>query len=48
MNVVINEKDTLALIYWYNQELQGKPLIASGSVLKYRDQQEKRNQSGFF
>ncbi|AXY76274.1 gamma-glutamylcyclotransferase [Paraflavitalea soli] len=48
VNVVINEKDTLAWIYWYNQDVLGKPLIASGSVLEYRDQQEKKNQSGFF
>lgn len=48
VNVVINDRDTLAWIYWYNQDILGKPLIVSGSVLEYRDQQEKKNQSGFF
>jgi len=48
VNVVINDRDTLAWIYWYNQDINGKPWIASGSVLEYRDNQEKKNQSGFF
>jgi gamma-glutamylcyclotransferase (GGCT)/AIG2-like uncharacterized protein YtfP len=36
-NVYINEKDTIAWIYWYNQDVTGRPLIASGSVLEYKD-----------
>ncbi|WP_315818358.1 gamma-glutamylcyclotransferase family protein [Paraflavitalea speifideaquila] len=47
VNVVINDQEVLAWIYWYNQEITDKPVISSGSVLQYRDQQEKRNQ-GFF
>jgi gamma-glutamylcyclotransferase (GGCT)/AIG2-like uncharacterized protein YtfP len=48
VNVVINDKEALAWIYWYNQEITDKPVISSGSVLQYRDQQERKNQSGFF
>lgn len=48
VTVTINEKDTIAWIYWYNREVTGRPWIASGSVLEYRDQQQKKNQSGFF
>lgn len=48
VNVVINEKDTLAWIYWYNRDVGDKPPIASGSVLQYRDEQQRKSQSGFF
>ena len=48
VNVVINEKDTLAWIYWYNQDVANKPFIASGSVLEYRERKESNGQSGFF
>lgn len=48
VTVTVNEKDTVAWIYWYNQDVNGKPFIASGSVLEYRDQQQNRGQAGFF
>jgi gamma-glutamylcyclotransferase (GGCT)/AIG2-like uncharacterized protein YtfP len=38
VNIFINDsdKDTIAWIYWYNQDVTGKPVIASGSVLEYK------------
>ena len=33
--VYINHQSTTAWIYWYNNEITGKPLIASGDVLEY-------------
>jgi gamma-glutamylcyclotransferase (GGCT)/AIG2-like uncharacterized protein YtfP len=47
VSVFINEKDTIAWIYWYNQDVTGKPVIASGSVLEYKESGHK-NQSGFY
>lgn len=47
VNVVIDDRDMLAWIYWYNRDINDKPAIVSGSVLQYRDDQQKR-QSGFF
>lgn len=48
VNVVVNDKDTLAWIYWYNRDVAGKPFIASGNVLEYRDRKESGKGSGFF
>jgi gamma-glutamylcyclotransferase (GGCT)/AIG2-like uncharacterized protein YtfP len=47
VSVFINEKDTIAWIYWYNQDITGRPVIASGSVLEYKESGHK-NQSGFY
>ncbi len=33
--VHINDKTTDAWIYWYNGDVSGKPLIASGDILEY-------------
>lgn len=33
--VYINDTTTHAWIYWYNNDVTGKPLIASGDVLEY-------------
>jgi gamma-glutamylcyclotransferase (GGCT)/AIG2-like uncharacterized protein YtfP len=33
--VYINDSSTTAWIYWYNGDINGKPLILSGDMLKY-------------
>ncbi len=33
--VFINDHNTSAWIYWYNQPVEGRPLIKSGDVLEY-------------
>ena len=38
--VYINDKITYAWIYWYNGDVSGRPLIASGDLLEYL--QEKK------
>lgn len=48
-NILINDKTVVAWIYWYNQDVTGKPYIASGSVLEYRDQQNKaKGSNGYY
>jgi len=36
-----NNATTLAWVYWYNDSVEGKPLITSGDVLEYFKQQNK-------
>ena len=36
--VYLNNQVTHAWIYWYNGDVQGKPLIASGDLLQYLQQ----------
>jgi gamma-glutamylcyclotransferase (GGCT)/AIG2-like uncharacterized protein YtfP len=36
--VYLNDQVTHAWIYWYNGDVQGKPLIASGDLLQYLQQ----------
>lgn len=38
--VYINDRVTNAWIYWYNNDVSGKPLIASGDVLEYLQQKK--------
>jgi gamma-glutamylcyclotransferase (GGCT)/AIG2-like uncharacterized protein YtfP len=38
--VYINDQTTDAWIYWYNQDVSGKQLIASGDVLEYLQQKK--------
>ena len=38
--VYINDQTTTAWIYWYNNDVEGKPLIASGDVLEYLQQKK--------
>ena len=38
--VYINNQTTSAWIYWYNDDVSGKPLIASGDVLEYLQQKK--------
>ena len=38
--VYINGKTTSAWIYWYNNDVTGKPQIASGDVLEYLQQKK--------
>lgn len=38
--VYINNETTNAWIYWYNHDVPGKPLIASGDVLEYLQQKK--------
>ena len=38
--VYINHTTTDAWIYWYNNDISGKPLIASGDVLEYLEQKK--------
>ncbi len=38
--VYINGQTTTAWIYWYNNNIEGKPLIASGDVLDYLQQKK--------
>ena len=38
--VYINGQTTTALIYWYSNDIEGKPLIASGDVLEYLQQKK--------
>lgn len=38
--VYINDQITDAWIYWYNKDVSGKPLIASGDVLEYLQQKK--------
>ena len=33
--IYINSKPTMAWIYWYNDDVSGKPVIHSGDVLQY-------------
>ena len=39
--VYINDQTTHAWIYWYNNDVSGKPLIASGDVLDYLQQKKQ-------
>jgi gamma-glutamylcyclotransferase (GGCT)/AIG2-like uncharacterized protein YtfP len=39
--VYINDQATSAWIYWYNNDVSGKPLIASGDVLEYLQQKKQ-------
>jgi len=39
--IYINDQTTNAWIYWYNNEVSGKPLIASGDVLDYLQQKKQ-------
>jgi gamma-glutamylcyclotransferase (GGCT)/AIG2-like uncharacterized protein YtfP len=39
-SVYIDDQTTNAWIYWYNQDVSGKPLIASGDVLEYLQQKK--------
>lgn len=36
-----NNETTHAWVYWFNDSIEGKPLIASGDVLEYFKQQNK-------
>ena len=38
--VYMNDKTTNGWIYWYNDDITGKPLIASGDVLAYLQQKK--------
>jgi gamma-glutamylcyclotransferase (GGCT)/AIG2-like uncharacterized protein YtfP len=38
--VFLGDKTTKAWIYWYNDDVTGKPLIASGDVLEYLQQKK--------
>jgi gamma-glutamylcyclotransferase (GGCT)/AIG2-like uncharacterized protein YtfP len=38
--IYINDSTTKAWMYWYNKEITGKPLIASGDVLEYLQQKQ--------
>jgi len=38
--VYSNDQTTDAWIYWYNHDVSGKPLIASGDVLEYLQQKK--------
>ncbi len=38
--VYISGQTTTAWIYWYNNDIEGKPLIASGDVLEYLQQKK--------
>lgn len=38
--VYINDHTTTAWIYWYNNTIEDKPLIASGDVLEYLQQKK--------
>ena len=39
-SVVIDDKIIIAWIYWYNGNIAGKPVIASGDVLSWRAKKE--------
>jgi len=45
--VLMNEEGSFAWIYWYNQDVEGRPVIASGSVLEYREVKDK-TQPGYY
>lgn len=38
--IYINGQTTTAWMYWYNNDIEGKPLIASGDVLDYLQQKK--------
>lgn len=39
-SILIEDKIIKAWIYWYNGSIAGKPVIASGDVLSWRDKKE--------
>jgi gamma-glutamylcyclotransferase (GGCT)/AIG2-like uncharacterized protein YtfP len=39
--VYIHNETTLAWIYWYNNDVSGKPIITSGDVLQYIQQKKQ-------
>lgn len=41
VTVYINGQTTSSWIYWYNNDVSGKPLIASGDVLEYIQQKKQ-------
>jgi gamma-glutamylcyclotransferase (GGCT)/AIG2-like uncharacterized protein YtfP len=40
VEVFINDNTTLAWIYWYNGNVEGKPLIESGDLIQYLQQKK--------
>lgn len=40
-NVFLNDTSVKAWVYWYNNDIAGKPLIVSGDVLEYVQQMKK-------
>lgn len=41
VNVFLNDKETMASIYWFNGSTAGKELIESGDVLQFMQQKNK-------
>lgn len=39
--VITDGKPYTAWIYWYNQAIEGKPLVASGDMLEYKQNKEQ-------
>lgn len=34
--IILDDKNVVAWMYWYNRNIEGMPLIASGDVLEYK------------
>lgn len=39
--IVTDDKTHTAWIYWYNQTIEGKPLVTSGDMLEYKQKKEQ-------
>jgi gamma-glutamylcyclotransferase (GGCT)/AIG2-like uncharacterized protein YtfP len=40
VEVFVNEQKTIAWVYWYNGDVQGRPVIESGDLLEYLQQKK--------